>query len=418
MKFIRWIFSGEVLLSGFLVGYLLTPITGGLIVFSHLFMAVSFVAFIYRLYKKKRLIKRNNIIIPSILYLAILGLMFLSLLYTPNANFGQEKVVLFSSLTAWTFFGTLFLIEDKDGLKRLFQGIIFYSTLTSFFMIVTFIGASGERLGIGGADNVIGVARISGLGIIMVVGLYFYRKVNRYKRFLAFILMVLMVVSLLGTASRGPLLALVFSLLFFVPLSFRFSLKDLTLTYNKSIATLFFLFGVTALILPFFIKQGYFDLMLERMNVLAVHGESAVGGRTSRFDTAMQMFLDSPILGQGIGSFSNFYWGIDADGYAHNIFLEFASELGFLGLFLFLVLLLYSLFVFVRHLRRNSLNPYQLVIFISVCYLLINANVSEDFNGNRLLFAFLALMAMTPKFANENVIRNKKELEQTANQLN
>lgn len=402
MKFIRWLFSGEVLLAGFLVGNLFTSLTGGLIVFSHLFMALSFVVFLYRTIKKGKII--NEMFIPNVIFLLILMLMLVSLFYTPNKNFGQEKVFLYSTLTAWTYFGTVLLVENKNGLRKLFQGIIFYSVLTSLFSVIELFGGADGRIGIGGDNNVIGLARISGLGIIIVVGMYFYQSKKVYKKSLWFLILIVLLGSLLGTASRGPLIALVISLVIFIPFSFKFSIKKLTITYNKNIASIFMLFGGIAFILPILISKGYFDLIINRIRVMAMNGESIDSGRLTRFDTAIEMFLDSPIIGQGIGSFSHFYWGMDVIGYAHNIFLEFLSELGLLGLLLFMSLLSYAFYSFFNYSRYNKIKSEQLIIFISVIFLLINATVSGDINGNRLLFSFLALLSLTPKFSD---FRNK-----------
>lgn len=396
MKLIRWFFSGEVLFSGFLVGYLLTTVTGGFIVFSHIFMILSFMSFLKRLYNKKGILNIN--FIPFILYVLIFMVMLTSLYHTPLVISGQEKVFLFSTITAWTFFGTFLLIEDKDSLKKLFQGMVFYAFLVSLFTVLSMLGGVEGRVGLGGgSDNVISVARISGLGIISVVGLFFLQWTKGYKKLIGVVLLFLLIFSLFGTASRGPLIALAISLVIFIPLAFRFSLKELSITYNKGIVSLFLLFGAIVTFLTSFIKRGYFDTMLDRVNALRL--ESAVWGRTTRFEAAAGMFSESPILGKGIGSFSYFYRSSEIIDYPHNIFLELSSELGLFGLFLFLVLLTYSFLCFFRYFKTNRLNEYQIVIFISVIYLLINANVSGDINGNRLLFAFLALMVMTPRFS-------------------
>lgn len=405
MHFLKWFLSGEVLFAGFLTGYLLTPLTNGVIVFSHIFMILSILAFLNRIYKRK--VTMQGKIIPTTLFLLILFLIYLSLLYTPNLNFGKEKALLFTALTGWTFFGTLFLIGNKKGLKRLFQGMIFYCSITSFFMTLTLFQGNDYGVGIGGAENVIGVARFSGLGIILVIGLYFYPKINKGKKIFFLITLFVLLFSLLGAGSRGPLIATVLSLLIFVPMSFKFSLKNLTITYNKGIASLFALFALIAVAIPPLVNIGYFDTLIDRINVLlkTESGGGSVVGRFNRFDTAYSMFIDSPMFGKGIGSFSYYYWGLDTSGYAHNIFLEFLSELGLIGLISFLALLLYGIFNFVKYNKNKKIDIYQVVIFIGTVYLLINACVSSDINGNRLLFAFIALLIMSPYYRMEKTYK-------------
>lgn len=102
------------------------------------------------------------------------------------------------------------------------------------------------------------------------------------------------------------------------------------------------------------------------------------------------MFQDNPVLGKGIGSFSINYRGEDIRDYPHNIILETASELGIVGLSVLFLLLLYGI---LNAYKNDNLLCYS--VFLCFVFMFLNANVSGDFNDNRLLFTFLALLFVT-----------------------
>jgi O-antigen ligase len=74
------------------------------------------------------------------------------------------------------------------------------------------------------------------------------------------------------------------------------------------------------------------------------HGEASAEGRVYAWELASKMSTDHPLLGVGAGGF-RFAWPLYASGaqfkrplVAHNVFLDVVAELGFVGLFLFLIL--------------------------------------------------------------------------------
>lgn len=405
MRFLRWFFTGEVQFSGFLVAYVLTPVFS--INFTYTFFILSFITCLFRLYKNLNISKR--VILPTLFYLLIFATLIFSLLYTPVSDYAIEKVIMFITLTGWSFFGVFFLVKDIDGLKRLSQGVIFFSLIISILMIMESFGTIYGRAGIGGGDNVISIARISGMAIILIISTYVYSANSRGKLLLSILGLFLLSVTLFLTGSRGPLIALIVSMLFFIPLSFRYSFKRMEISYNRGLIALFFIAAISVSALIPVANAGTFDVMFNRLDVLFEEdggGASAVG-RTTRYDTALNMFLDSPLIGQGVGSFGHFYNGVDGKDYAHNIFLEFLSETGLLGFLLFFVFISYTFFVFLIYRRKHKINEYQLAIVVVSVYLLINANVSGDINTNKILFSALALMSLLPLYKESEIVEKQ-----------
>lgn len=117
--------------------------------------------------------------------------------------------------------------------------------------------------------------------------------------------------------------------------------------------------------------------------------------RLRYFPAAYQYWISAPLIGNGIGSFSMMFRGYEQAGtYPHNIFLEILAELGLVGFALFLVFAwMASPRGTLKDLRSD---PLLLTIFMLTVMAFMNAMVSSNLEGNRLVFLFLAMMAVRP----------------------
>lgn len=127
---------------------------------------------------------------------------------------------------------------------------------------------------------------------------------------------------------------------------------------------------------------------------------------------SLEFWSDAPFLGFGIGSWPVLYNDVDKRQYPHNILLEILVELGLVGLFLFIALIIYSFSFF---LPFNSIGYYPMKILILMLFFntLLNSMVSGDIPDNRLLFFSIGLMpsAIYANLKNDNHIRegNKRK---------
>jgi O-antigen ligase len=117
--------------------------------------------------------------------------------------------------------------------------------------------------------------------------------------------------------------------------------------------------------------------------------------RFDYFATAIEMWQRSPIIGNGIASFSLLYQGFERAGsYPHNIVLEVLSELGVVGL----ALLLLCIAAGVSQIRRAQLrhDPLLLCVVMLFAAQLLAAMVKSNIAGQEGLFLFLGLLALRP----------------------
>ena len=84
--------------------------------------------------------------------------------------------------------------------------------------------------------------------------------------------------------------------------------------------------------------------------------------RTDLWQDAIQLFLNKPILGNGIGYFeSNF------NGYTHNFFLDIAVSSGIIGLIMIITALIYSIKKIIK--TKEEYKRYFLIILFVISFI-------------------------------------------------
>ena len=168
------------------------------------------------------------------------------------------------------------------------------------------------------------------LALIMVLPLMFFlfkEAKNKYLKLFLLFCMLSMSAAILGSYSRGALLA-------FVMMSFFLWLKSNKKVVSMTIAV--FILASAATLLP----QKWFD----RMNTIENYEEDGSAlGRINAWYFAFNLAKDNPFFGGGYGAFSSrlfLDYAPDPDDFhdAHSIYFEVLGEQGFVGLFLFVLL--------------------------------------------------------------------------------
>lgn len=158
----------------------------------------------------------------------------------------------------------------------------------------------------------------------------FLDKVNfkRLVRFLFAGLFVLLFICLMLTVSRGAWFYFVGSILFMS-------------IWVRALGLFFLLLGVFVIVAQHF----YYPIMKERLNNFFNFVDYTSVERMKIWDAAWKIFISRPIVGMGLGTFMfNFTKYVDkayrfTAPYAHNCYLQIASELGIIGLVSFLSIL-------------------------------------------------------------------------------
>ncbi|MCX7836650.1 MAG: O-antigen ligase family protein [candidate division WOR-3 bacterium] len=364
----------------------LLPITEGLrraslVIF--LFLLLIF-AFLYSIYKNPKIVNNLSYLIkePIYLLLILIGIsLFISVLRLPFAlsEYGYVKFFSYLLLSLLPSFSLLFINENK----KLERFIYFFILFLSIFFIYALFRILLEGLEnvlenetipyrLGFSLSVITFGRWAGIGVFSLFLLFFMGK-NRLIKILSFILIPLLLYLLLLSGTRGAILALIVSLFIF----FFLKIKNL----KEKVVFIFFF------ILLFFIFYSFLPTMLAE-RLFYFQDESSIN-RLEAFSLAFKNFLDSPIFGKGLGSFPYYAYNFI---YPHNIFAEFASETGFLGLIPFIIFLILCFKKVFKKLQEKSLfSLFSAFLFI---YTFIHSQFSLDIGSNFLLFFAGALLAL------------------------
>lgn len=401
---LRFFVKGEVLFAGFLFSsvfkayFPFVPIDLTL-----LFLVMSLFAGIKRLLENPYILKKA--ISPITIYLLLVMLMITSLVYTLGEEYALSKTLTFATLTFWSFAGVFILIKNKESLDLFMKGLLFYGLLTLGMVFINYISgdSSAFRVGVGaeGAGNVLGLGRLAGVvSIILIVGLFYRQSRLRNKAIVSTLIGISLFILVL-TGSRMPFLALIASL-FLIPL-FSIKINGGEVKIKKGLLLSVPIMPIVLFSIKPFIQKS--DMFYRLTKFYESGGGGSVQSRTDMIKGSIEMWKQSPIAGNGIGSFPILYAGVDLKNrvYPHNIFAEFLSELGLIGFSLFLLLIIIA-GISVIGLFKRERNYMQISVVLILFFLILNASSSGDFNDNRWLFCFIALTIMVPAYKTKGEI--------------
>jgi probable O-glycosylation ligase (exosortase A-associated) len=198
-----------------------------------------------------------------------------------------------------------------------------------------FVLLTGGRHHVFGPENtMIADNNALGLALVMLLPLLNYLRVTSRSRFTAYCtiaVMVLTLVAIVGTYSRGALVALAASGVAYV-------LK------SRSGVIPLLLGGMLAVALPSIVPSSWFERMA---TIQSYHDDSSFDGRVAAWRTSFEIALQRPLIGGGFSS-TSLDWvtlvyhtpgSLDAGKAAHSIYFQVLGDHGFVGLALYLLLL-------------------------------------------------------------------------------
>lgn len=306
-------------------------------------------------------------------YFLILFLVFsfLSAFWSANAVWSIRKFIFFASIFPIYFLAVYFINSEEKMLKAV-KYFIFSGVLASIFGVLQFAGQFiygkntlnsffsgniskllyGQDFGslvaqnhswfvnIGGADyfRAISVfpdphtfALYLGLLIPIASGFFLYKKTNKI---IAFFTLLVMFSAFLLTFSRGGYLG--FLAFFAVSLFLYFSLFKKRINKN----TLFTISTIIIILGLIFSSTVVGERLMSSFSMSDISNS----GRLGIWKVSLEVFKGNPLLGAGLGALPLFFQpsiSIKSPINAHNTYLDIASELGIIGLVLFLMIFFY-----------------------------------------------------------------------------
>ncbi len=238
-------------------------------------------------------------------------------------------------------------------------------------------------------------------GAVVLFAITIFSRFLSGKQLVAGAFLVLCTYFVFVSGSRGALLGFALGCLILLLGSGRFwRAGRLQVTTSQVIAFLVLL--IAAGYVTWMVIEGTTTQSIGRFVKLFRQAEDPSvilsANRFSYYAFALKAWLQAPILGNGLGSFSILYGNREIVGtQPHNAFLEILAEYGLVGLVLFLSVLGY---VFGR-VRRSGMqrDPMMLTLMAMFAVQFVNAMVARELSGQMGLFTMLGLLIAAPALA-------------------
>ncbi len=296
--------------------------------------------------------------------------------------------------------GAMVIAHKRERVLRFFKVMIFFS------IIIALVGAQiyivhGSFKFAGWVDagrvyNNWGRAAANG-GVVLTL-LALRSRTFSLHQIVTGGLLALCVFFVLVSSSRSALLCIATPCMFYLIVTFApIGRKGLAMTRGALLLPLGLV--VIAGVLVVAIESGYRVDSVARMNKVVAQSDDpdmvTGANRFAYYAAAIDLILQSPVVGHGARSFAPLYKQNEVVGtQPHNIFLEILSETGVVGLILFLFLL----YVAWRPLPLQRLRSDPMALAVAMMFIsrFTAVQFGADLSSQQEIFVFIGLLAVRP----------------------
>lgn len=332
-----------------------------------------------------------------ILWLMLLGLVTISMIYTPSGGVAIEKYMRFAVVSTWCFIGPFLIFKDKEGVSRFIYGVLSVALIMG---VASLFNVNTQEIGFVDAfgSNYQALSRTTASGALALIAVYLYSKENSKHRLLSLMLSIFLLIPTLVSGGRlAVLTAAIIALGIFPLMFFELDIKNKSLKIYRRFYTYLILTAITVASVYITLKLELLNTFLYRLELMFNEsgGGSSVEGRTDRFLIADYMISQSPYFGKGFGSFGMFYHGYDKTDYPHQIFLEFWAETGIITTLVFTTIFIISA-IYCFRLWKHNKNDWIIVSLLSMfAFWWVGTIISSSITDGKILFAFMGVLFTT-----------------------
>ena len=289
---------------------------------------------------------------PARLFVALILLAFISYAFTGSLAYltGGPFMIYLSCLLL--FFVTLALIDSPQRLRSAVLSLIAALGVASLYTLREFQAngfAAGYRPG-----YVVGDANFFSGAALLAIPLAYYlvgAKGPRWERIFCLVCLLTTVLALIVGASRGGFYGLCLCVIYIV------------FNSNRKLPAL----GLLLLLLPLLFLMP--SSPIKRILSPNYSDITATENRKALWKAGFGLIEEHPLTGIGLGNYKSAMatrsvLGYDTGGMAHNTYIEYAAELGVLGLLLYLGILI-SAYRLLGRIRAKARDQQDLFYCIS-----------------------------------------------------
>jgi O-antigen ligase len=263
--------------------------------------------------------------------------------------FSTRTFVTFLTLYLFFFASALTFIDSKKRIKKVAVAIIIFGTIMAFFAIIQRLAnieaiygvrILNQSVGLGSFVNQHHFAAFMEMTISLTCGILLSKTAKKEQSFLLIFSLVLMIIVVFFTGSRGGMLSLFGIATFFI---FSNSLIDnktaQALSFKNKLPILALILTIAFVILGITFFLGGDASLIRGIGLSEMTQTDFSTGRLDFWKVAIQIFLHNPIFGAGLDSFPVIMTKYDTwNGtfrieQAHNDYLQILAEAGIFGLF-------------------------------------------------------------------------------------
>ncbi|MGH9686313.1 MAG: O-antigen ligase family protein [Candidatus Acidiferrales bacterium] len=311
------------------------------------------------------------------LFIVLLAMMAASLNYTPVFDAGLDKFARFLSVTGIVIVAPFLVLNTFRAINRFLIG---FGVATFAICAWSLSSLGGNQRLVSPSDNTIGLGHIAcALFVLVWVGI-----VCRYsfpRRALAYPLLAIPALALVGSASRGSVIACMLVVVISLFVNRRLLLDVAGLTVIGVAA-----FPVVGIPGP---SISYLSTLLRSQSFGGL-----LNFRSDLLSYGWSLLQDHPLFGAGLAGFRYLSPNPTLYKWPHNIFLEIACELGIPAALVVIAIFGSAIREAIRQLQ-NRMAPYMPLSQIAAALLLvglINAVNTGNINSDRSTWLFVSLV--------------------------
>lgn len=319
-----------------------------------------------------------------------------SLLWSPGPAYGGVKALYTATLVLWALAGAALVVASDEARVRRFLGLL--AAFAGWIAVESLLalraaGLAGNLAALGGLY--LGIGRVLGAGAVVLLALALLVEGSWARRAACLLAALVLVLVMLLVGGRGPLLGVILAAGVLAALGWRYSRSHVLLIRRGSVWLLAGLAGAVAVLVTLVLHGSTAVAAVRRLGALLDTGAgSSTAERLHYYASALELWIGSPLVGHGVGSWPALTYRLDVRGYPHNLVLETLAELGLAGLLLLTAVGVSALVSFrLGPAGRGRYLP--VVLLMLLAHVAFNAMVSGDLPDNRFLFTILGLMTMT-----------------------
>ena len=366
---------------------------------------ISFLLFLSLYYKLSgsKIHLQINYIKLTLLLLFVFGTC--SVFWSVNFDFTVTKWLLWL-IAALSFILATNLSIENNSLIKLSWGLMLAAGVIAVIGILQYLFDPFNLAQNSSPASTFGNKNIAIQPIILILPMSIFlilsKQVQNLKVWTLIIITSLVVVFIFYTTTRSAWLAIIIEL-FFIALYLitnRIKLREwIDWNKNKSYATIF---GILAILLLINLSPNSFsnnsalnDLFVDSSESIysltdSVSGQAILSSslRYEIWQTALNMFYDSPFIGTGLGSYSQNLasegyatWVINNTTHPHNDLLELAVELGLIGIVIFISVAISLIIGIVKIINNTSsrVNFFYYLLFTALIGSFVNMQFSSPY---------------------------------------